>query len=367
MKFLDRASVGTLKETAEGYLVATSRVARTGVQDYLAKELGDIATQSGFKPDDVVRVYRHQDQVFSTDALASITRLPITIGHPAEDVTADNWSQLAVGEIGDSYATETEWIVVNPMIKDAAAVKAARTTHPELSMGYSAEIVKARDGIGADFEIANIRYNHLALVPKARAGKEARIGDSWGIAPIDDSQPSGKGGRMPELKTVVLGDQAVQVALADAQAFDKFKADTAKKIADAEAQAVAKDEQIGQLKAELVKAQDAAKIDVDALVAARTELVAQVKAIDSAIEVTGKTDAQLRKEAVTKKLGDVSASSDAEITGMFKVLAKDAATTNPVQAAFVRGVQVNVGDAAAGADQALQKANSNMNAWRDAK
>ena len=373
MKFLDRASVGAVKETAEGYLVATSRVARTGVQEYLARELGDIATAAGFKPDDVVRVYRHADQVFHKDSLASITRLPVTIDHPSEDVTADNWAKLAVGDIGDAYATEPEWIVVNPMLKDAAAVKAARSTHPELSMGYSANIVKARDGLDADFEVSDIRYNHLALVPKARAGDKARIGDGWGVSPIeiDDSQPGGmpktKGGlQMPDLKTLVLGDSAVQVAVADAAAIEKFKADTAKQLADAKALADSKDEQIGQLKAELVKAQDAAKIDVDALVAARTDLVAQVKAIDSAIEVSGKSDAALRKEAVAKKLGDASIAgcSDAEITGMFKVLAKDAKTEeNPVAGAFKQGV-VNVGDAGKNMQDAWAKSNADMNAWR---
>lgn len=369
MKFLDRASVGATKETKEGYLVATSRVARTGVQEYLAYELGDIAKQAGFSDNDVVRVYRHPDEVFHKDALASITRIPVTIDHPSEEVTADNWSQLAVGEIGDSYATEPEWIVVNPMLKDAKAVEAAKTTHKELSMGYTAEIVKARDGLDADFEIRNIRYNHIALVKSARAGHAARIGDSWGAAPIEDSQPSAIGGLiMPETKQtlVVLGDSAISVSDAEAVKLEQFKANVNQQIADAKALADAKDEEIGKLKAELVKAQDAAKIDVDALVAARTELVAQVKAIDSAIEVAGKSDAALRAEAVAKKLGDaaIAGASEAEIKGMFKVLAKDAATTNPVQVALAKGAPVSVGDAAAAEAAALAKAN-NFNAWRD--
>lgn len=364
MKFLDKASVGATKETKEGYLVATSRVARTGVQEYLAHELGDIAKQAGFSDNDVVRVYRHPDEVFHKDALASITRIPVTIDHPAEEVTADNWSKLAVGEIGDAYATEPEWIVVNPMLKDSKAVEAAKTTHKELSMGYTAEIVKARDGLDADFEIRNIRYNHIALVKSARAGHAARIGDSWGAAPIEDSQP--KGGQMADLKTVVLGDSAVQVAVADAAAIEQFKAATKKQLEDAKTLADAKDEEIGSLRAQLVQAQDAAKIDVDALVAARTELVAQVKAIDSAIETAGKSDAALRAEAVAKKLGDaaIADASEAEIKGMFKVLAKDAATTNPVQVALSKGVTVNVGDAAAAEAAALAKAND-FNAWRN--
>ena len=374
VKFADRVAVGELKETREGYLVATARVARTGVQLYYASELGDVARDAGFKPGDVVRVYRHADEVFAKDSLASITRLPVTVDHPAEEVTAANWQQLAVGEVGDAYATEPEWIVVNPMIKDAGAAKAARTTHQEISMGYSAAIVPARDGLEADFEQRGIRYNHLALVPKGRAGEMARIGDSWGASPVQDFQPGispkSKGGRMPDMKTVVLGDKAVQVADTDVALIEQYKTDMARKLADAETAKKKsdeeKDEEIGKLKAEVKKAKDAAVIDVDALVAARTELVGQVKAMDASIDPKGKTDAELRKAAVLAKLGDaiVKDASDAEITGMFKALAKDAATTNPVATALRHGV-VNVGDAQSLADKALAKANTDLNAWRN--
>lgn len=373
IKFTDRVSVGELKETREGYLVATARVARTGVQLYLASELGDVARDAGFKPGDVVRVYRHADEVFAKDSLASITRLPVTVDHPAEEVTAANWQQLAVGEVGDAYATEPEWIVVNPMIKDAGAAKAARTTHQEISMGYSAAIVPARDGLEADFEQRGIRYNHLALVPKGRAGEMARIGDSWGASPVQDFQPGispkSKGGLMPDMKTVVLGDKAVQVADTDVALIEQYKTDMARKLTDAEskhaAAIAAKDEDIGKLRADLATAQAAANIDVDSLVAARTELVGQVKAMDASIDPKGKTDAELRKAAVLAKLGDsiVKDASDAEITGMFKALAKDAATTNPVAAALRHGV-VNVGDAQSLADKALATANADLNAWR---
>lgn len=376
IRFTDRVSVGDTKETAEGYLVATARVARTGMQEYLARELGDIATEAGFKPDDIVRVYRHPDEVFHSDSLASITRLPVTVDHPAEDVTAENWAKLSVGEVGDAYSTEPEWIVVNPMIKDAGATKAARTTHREISMGYSAAIVKARDGLDADFEQKTIRYNHLALVPKGRAGEKARIGDAWGVSPIQDFQPGDtpkteKGGRMSDqLKTVVLGDKAVQVAVTDVAAIEQYKADMQRKLSDAEAAKKKaeedKDEEIGKLKADLKKAQDAALIDVDALVAARSELVATVKALDAKIDISGKSDADLRKAAVATKLGDemVNGASDAEINGMFKAIAKDAKPANPVADAIKHGV-VNVGDAAQQMNDAHAKGVADLNAWRN--
>src|SRR5690606_10761106 len=189
MRFNDRVSVGAVKQTKEGYLVATAKVARTGVQEYYAAELGDVALSQGFKPGDIVRVYRHPDQVFSQDTLNSITRVPVTVDHPLEEVTADNWAKYAVGEVGDMVAKEGEWIVVNPMIKDANCVEAGTTAQKEISMRYSPNIVKARDGVDAHLEMTDIRMTPFALVPRGRAGSQARIGDSWGAAPVSDTQP----------------------------------------------------------------------------------------------------------------------------------------------------------------------------------
>src|SRR5699024_12022360 len=95
-------------------------------------------------------------------------------------------------------------------------------------------------------------------------------------------------------KTVVLGDKAVQVLAEDAAEVERFKDAAAKALADTESKHAAaieaKDEEIGKLKAELADAKKAAEIDVDALVAARTELVAQVKAIDGKIEAKGRSE-----------------------------------------------------------------------------
>lgn len=298
IRFTDTSTIGGTKKTQEGYLVATSRVARTGVQEYLASEIGDVAIAAGFSGNDVVRVYRAPEQVFHADTLASITRIPVTVDHPAELVDADNYSKYSVGDVGDAFTRDGDWIVVNPMIKDAAAVKAAATTHREVSMGYMADIVKARDGVDADFEMVNIRMNHLAIVPKGRAGSQARIGDAatWGASPVTVEDET----MTVELKTVVLGDASVEVKASDA-------ATVAAILKDHKAAIDAKDAAIGELKAKLADAES--KVIDDASIAAMVDAKVKAKAM---------------LDAVKAKFGDdaVKDASDAEIAGMFKVIDK---------------------------------------------
>lgn len=330
IRFTDSAQTGRNKKTQEGYLIATSKVARTGVQLYRAREIGDVAIAAGFDGDDVVRVYRHEDQVFSDEAMKSLTRVPVTIDHPTELVDADNWADLAVGEVGDAFKREGDWIVVQPMIKDSAAVLAAKTTHKEISMGYTAEIVKARDGIDADFEMANIRYNHLAIVPKGRAGAEARIGDAdnWGVAPVtvEDKKMT------VELKTVILGDKAVEVKATDADTVASLLKDH-KTIVDA------KDAEIVGLTAKLAAAEAKVLSDaqLDELVAKRAE------SKEKRAKVLG----------VLKDAAKVAAMSDEAIDGALAVLG-DAAVDDSVRR-VIGDVSTQINDAEAAIAEAQRK------------
>lgn len=297
IKFCDAVETGRTKKTKEGYLIATSKVARTGVQLYLAREIGDVAYAAGFKDSDVVRVYRHPDEVFSDSALQSLTRIPVTVGHPSEMVDATNHSKYSVGDVGDRFAQDGDWIVVNPMIKDARGVEASKTTHKQISMGYTANIVPARDGIDADFEMTDINFNHLALVPKGRAGDQARIGDAdnWGVAPVtvEDKIMS------VELKTVILGDKAVEVKATDADT-------VASLLKDHKTTVDAKDAEIVTLTAKLNDAE--AKVLSDA----------QIKEL---VDAKIKSDADRAKVlAILKDEAKVAAMSDEAIAGALAVL-----------------------------------------------
>src|SRR5690554_6543345 len=96
LTFTDRVAVSNARRTADGYLVAEARVARTGIQEYLASEL-ELTDRD---PDTIIRVYRPPEEVFSKDTMRSFAYRPMTNDHPTESVSADNWRDVAVGQTG---------------------------------------------------------------------------------------------------------------------------------------------------------------------------------------------------------------------------------------------------------------------------
>lgn len=314
IKFTDTAEIGK-RSTKDGYLVAMSRVARTGVQDYLASELGMMGNG-------VVRVNRPEAEVFSKDAMHSLTHAPVTINHPPEMVDADNWRDLAVGEVGEGVLRDGEWLAVPLIVKDAKGIEAAGSTHKEISMGYTAELKDAPDGADYDLEMTNIRFNHLALVAKGRAGSQARIGDSadqWGAAPqqreVNDMTT----------KAIVVGDEAVNVP---ADVADKITAamEAAKtELEAAQATIEARDETIGELKAECAEATSKVMTDEDiaAAVVARKAVTDKAATFDAEFKDAGQSVADIKRGAVRAVYGDEAAAtevSDAEINGIFRVM-----------------------------------------------
>jgi hypothetical protein len=178
VSFTDRATIdGAARITRDGYLVAEARVAKANnIQTYSAGELGltDRAASS------VVRVFRPEGEVFAKDALASAAHRPITLDHPKQDVSASNWRQLSVGDIGGDVIRDGDFVRVPLKVMDAQAVKAATSTHQEFSLGYSADLDMTPGTFGDaeyDASMRNIRVNHLALCDTARGGPELRIVD----------------------------------------------------------------------------------------------------------------------------------------------------------------------------------------------
>jgi hypothetical protein len=227
MKFTDRASIGTVKNTSEGYVTAVARIVRTGVQDYRASELGLTGNH-------IVKVFRPENEVFQKDSLQSFSHAPVTINHPQELVNSENWKDLAVGEISSEVLRDGEFLAVPLILKDQAAIDAVNSGKRELSAGYTADMEEAKPGLGYDFIQRNIRINHLAVVDSARAGSKARIGDgadNWGASPVTTNDEV----NMTDFTKVVIGDKQFTIAASDADQFTAFLA--------------GKDTAIGELKA----------------------------------------------------------------------------------------------------------------------
>lgn len=339
MQFTDAVTVSGTRRTADGYLIAEAKSVRTGIQLYSGDEVG--------KPDmKVVRVYRPADQVFADSSLQSFTHAPVTMNHPDEAVTADNWKELAVGEVSTAAKKDGEWVHLPLILKDAAAISSVESGKRELSAGYTCELIWG-DGVtpdGQEFNATqtNIKINHLAIVDRARAGSQARIGDSageWGAAPLtNDHKP--KEEKIMTLKTVTVDGIPVEVTDQGAVVIATLQSRLADAVAKITATETAHQAVVAAKDAELAKkdaAIDAEKAkvlsdaDLDKRVQARADLITVAKSIAKDVKTEGLSDADIRKAVVVAKIGDaaIAGKPEAYIDARFDLLVEDAAKGAP--------------------------------------
>ena len=159
-----------MTDTPEGFLICHDvPIARTGPQDYLAREMmldGD--------PERVVTVQRYPEDVFEAAALASFEGKPVTEGHPPENVSPENYAAYTKGHV-QNVRRSGEYIVADLYINDANLAEEVRNNvKREVSCGYLCNYVPD----GAGYRQSNIRGNHVAVVPKGRAGSTVAIQDT---------------------------------------------------------------------------------------------------------------------------------------------------------------------------------------------
>lgn len=159
-----------MTDTPEGFLICHDvPIARTGPQDYLARELmldGD--------PDRVVTVQRYPEDVFEAATLASFEGKPICDGHPPENVGPENYAAYTKGHV-QNVRRSGDYIVADLYINDANLAEEVRNNvKREVSCGYLCSYVPD----GAGYRQSNIRGNHVAVVPKGRAGSTVAIQDT---------------------------------------------------------------------------------------------------------------------------------------------------------------------------------------------
>jgi hypothetical protein len=381
MLFADRVTFDHPRKTADGYLVVRARAARAGIYDYLGKEIDPKGER--FAADDVVKVYRPEEEVFNQDSVASFLMKPVTNDHPSKPVTADNWRDYAKGVVGKALR-DGDFLAFDIVLMDKGIIADVEGGKRELSNGYSSEIdfTPGQTDTGEHFDAVQktIRGNHVAVVDCGRAGPYCRIGDAVTcarlpaeelIAILTDERPyNGLSNDNITNSTNVVrqsGDIRMHTLLIDGlqvtEVSDQAKAAIEKlqgQLKDANARADTAEGQVATLttdksklegektalEQQLKDASDPAKLQAAA--ASRSALVGKAKAIVANIVVDGKSDADIRKEVVTAKLGDDAKDfDDAKIEGAFAMLSKDQAPKDPLREAVTTGVRTVANDGGA--------------------
>ncbi|WP_072389856.1 DUF2213 domain-containing protein [Hyphomicrobium sp. CS1GBMeth3] len=327
---LDKAEISGTRITRDGYMVADVRAARSGIQQYAGHEVG--------RPDlETVNVYRPEEEVFNKDSLASYAFKPVTINHPTSAVTADNWKQLSVGNVGGEVARDGGFVRVPLVLMDAQAIEAVKSGVREISMGYDVRLEFA-DGVtpnGQKYQAIqrDIRINHAALVERGRAGPACRIGDKGTPDAKSEREPATIGDQTMTTRNITVDGITIAVTDQGAQAIEKLQkqlGDSTKLLADANAA-------LDTLKADKAKlVEDHAKAlkdveakiptadQMEAMLDKRSALIDQAKTLAPSLadSFKGKSAAEVRKAVVTSKLGDdaVKGKDDAFISAQFDTL-----------------------------------------------
>jgi hypothetical protein len=311
------------KFTDEGYLVVPGRIARTGIQNYYATELGFDAAY-GLDPMKIIRLYRPEEEVFDAQSLASFENKPITINHPTDNVTAKNWSTLAKGEV-KNVRQDGKYVLADLYIKSKDAIEAVMTGKAELSNGYmhNLDMTAGTTAEGQEYDgvMRNIRGNHVALVDSARCGSACRIAD---LNPTNQGEATMTGTTKVTVDGIPLEvsetaaatinkllkerDEAVsQFTSAD----DKAKAMVSKEIHDAAL--ATKDAEIEALKKDVMT-----PAQRDAMVADWSKLLDDAKYLAPEVSTKDKTCLAIRKEviaSVTAADAKVKKAVDAVLAG----------------------------------------------------
>lgn len=299
-----------ISETPEGFLIC---------QDVAITRVGDLLYAPGETPITLkegvnyVTVSRTADDIHDPETIASFEGKPVTLNHPDDFVTPDNWRELSVGVVQNvrpGKGEDADKLMADLLITDREAIYAVRSKKlREVSCGYEAEYIEDAPGKGRQ---KNIIGNHVALVPAGRCGSQCAIFDH---APNLQEKPM-------KLKDKILG--LFSKALDEAKLDDAPSDDAeAKAKAEAEAAAKAKAGDAAALDARMTKieemlAQVADKLDPEAAAAkakaadeakkAEDEAAAaKKKAEDEAAAAAKARDAEGEDDPMAKRLATIEA------------------------------------------------------------
>lgn len=351
----------------QGHLRVDCHATRTGVFRYY--------NEDGSYRDEL----RHPDQVFDPKSLATLGGVPVTLLHPPELASPENFGKYGTGTVGDEVdATLNPFVRVTLNVQRADAQKAIESGIKEVSLGYLTDSIEesgvwegqpyTHRQIGVEHKDGRyIEYNHLAIVPQGRAGSNVRIhfdgadvavsvpftnkpmstlridehqsfdGIDPAVAAAVSARFTRDAAAIAELQDRVnkaftmlgkLGYETVEEALAGVTELKAM-------LEQVKGENKALEEEAGQAKAEVEEVKGALEMakadsaDINARVQARIELLqAAARLVPASTKLDGLSDREIKMAAITAKYPDIKLddATDEHIQGMWLVAARTDST-----------------------------------------
>lgn len=320
----DRISLPTQRQfTDSGQMIVPCKFARTGTQIYTADQLG---LQGGSK---LVEVHREETQVFDEVSMASFRSVPVTDGHPKSGlVTAETAPDFQVGMLEGLPTRDEDTLSGTLVITHQDAIDSIEDGNIELSAGYTCKL-EMRD---SQYFQTEIRANHIAIVPKGRAGSVCSIADEEvTMTPEELKAKEAADAAATKLADAAAADEKL---IADEAAAAELVADEAKPEVPLEVQLADAVAALEVLQAKFDEAQEAASAKLALADTALVDAVEErVSVVLSALDMTdmevadfaGKSVQEIKHSVVATIKPDLSLEdrSDAYVAARFDVLAED--------------------------------------------
>lgn len=164
----DFAAITGTETTEEGYLKVWAKAARTGTQAYTRADGSRVLE------------YRPPSEVSNPDSLNTFGMKPATWGHPPSLLNTENTKEYQIGYTGSQVRYNDGFVEVAIVLTDKDSIeRVKRGDAREVSAGYRVdfdptpgETPEGEKYVGIQ---RKIRVNHIAVVPRGRAGSEVRL------------------------------------------------------------------------------------------------------------------------------------------------------------------------------------------------
>ena len=167
VKRFDFGEMRSVEKTPQGFLKIPGFATRVGVFPYL--------TGSG----EIRRELRHPDDVFDPQSMKTLQYAPVTIEHPPVMLTPANVGRYSVGHTTERVEVNRDLLDTDLIVEEQEGIDAVEKEGiRELSSGYLCDVVEEEGvytGAPYNYRQKNIKYNHLAMVKRGRAGPEVRM------------------------------------------------------------------------------------------------------------------------------------------------------------------------------------------------